>query len=354
MDKYGIKNKAHSWFKSYLYDHTQCSLVNGNLSNCANVRVGVPQGTVLGPILFLLFMNDLPIHVENVTLFADDTMIDVRGNTVDEVIILLQAEIDKLVNWFYMNKLTLNVKKSCSMLIGTPQKINNHYKDSLGLIISGEILCNKSSYTYLGLIIDSCMTWDYAVSNTCKKIGTHISVMQKLNNVIPNIHANMLYYAFIQPYFDYGLTVWGNTSVINIDKLQRLQNRIARVMCSNFNYDVDGLSIVKELNWLNVRERKTYLECILMYKCVNGLAPSYLTDYFTQSSHFHNYSTRHALNGRLHLPKPRTEYFKRSLMYKGPQLWNVLPQELINANISLNSFKWKVKQYIRGEHNLNL
>ena len=64
----------------------------------------------------------------------------------------------------------------------------------------------------------------------------------------------MLYYAFIQPYFDYGLTVWGNTSVINIDKLQRLQNRIARVMCNNFNYDVDGLSIVKELNWLNVRD----------------------------------------------------------------------------------------------------
>ena len=109
------------------------------------------------------------MHVENVTLFADDTMIDVRGNTVDEVIILLQAEIDKLINWFYMNKLTVNVKKSCSMLIGTPQKINNHYKkDSLGLIISGEILCNKSSYTYLGLVIDSCMTWDYAVSNTCK------------------------------------------------------------------------------------------------------------------------------------------------------------------------------------------
>ena len=137
------------------------------------------------------------------------------------------------------------------------------------------------------------MTWDYAVSNTCKKIGTRISVMQKLSNVIPNIHANMLYYAFIQPYFDYGLTVWGNTSVINIDKLQRLQNRIACVMCNNFNYDVDVLSIVKELNWLNVRERKTYLECILMYK---GLAPSYLTDYFTQSSHFHNYSTRHASN----------------------------------------------------------
>ena len=104
LEKYGIKNKAHSWFKSYLYDHTQCSLVNGNLSNCANVRIGVPQGTVLGPILFLLFMNDLPMHVENVTLFADDTMIDVRGNTVDEVIILLQAEIDKLVSWFYMNK----------------------------------------------------------------------------------------------------------------------------------------------------------------------------------------------------------------------------------------------------------
>ena len=226
LEKYGIKNKAHSWFKSYLYDHTQCSLVNGNLSNCANVRIGVPQGTVLGPILFLLFMNDLPMHVENVTLFADDTMIDVRGNTVDEVIILLQAEIDKLVNWFYMNKLTVNVKKPCSMLIGTPQKINNHYKkDSLGLIISGEILCNKSSYTYLGLVIDSCMTWDYAVSNTCKKIGTRISVMQKLSNVIPNIHANMLYYAFIQPYFDYGLTVWGNTSVINIDKLQRLQKQ---------------------------------------------------------------------------------------------------------------------------------
>ena len=110
IDKYGIRNSTLYWVRSYLSSRSQCTLVNGKLSNFTNVAIGIPQVSVLGPILFLLFMNDLPSYVESVTLFADDTMLDVSARTIDEVVPKLQTEINKLVEWFFHNKLTVMLR----------------------------------------------------------------------------------------------------------------------------------------------------------------------------------------------------------------------------------------------------
>ena len=263
LDKYGIRNSTLYWFRSYLSNRSQCTLVNGKLSNFTNVSIGIPQGSVLGPILFLLFMNYLPSYVESVTLFADDTMLDVSARTIDEVVPKLQTEIKKLVEWFFHNKLTVNVKKSSFMLIGSPQKTSEYCNvQNLGLNINGEKLCNVTTYRYLGVSIDSHLNWNQNVNVICKKLGSRISVVQRLSRLFPQIYVNKIYYAFIQPYIDYALTVRGTTSASNIGKIQRLQNRNGRIMSNHFNYDQPGLSVVNNLGWQNVTDRYQFLSCV--------------------------------------------------------------------------------------------
>ena len=111
LEKYGIKGITNKWFRSYLTEHQQCNIVNGKTSNYEYVRLGVPQGTILGNLLFLLFRNDLPMHVFRVTLFADDTMLSTSAATYSEVKTLLQKNINRLCNWLRKNKLTVNVIK---------------------------------------------------------------------------------------------------------------------------------------------------------------------------------------------------------------------------------------------------
>ena len=121
--KYGIINDALSWFLSYLSARTQCTLCNNSMSSFQTVTSGVPRGSLLGPILFLLFINDLPKSVQNCNLYADDTEIEVVGKTMNEVVSSLQTQIDNLNIWFKHNRLTVNASKSCSMLIGSRKKL---------------------------------------------------------------------------------------------------------------------------------------------------------------------------------------------------------------------------------------
>ena len=345
LAKYGIHNTIHGWFKSYLHNRQQCTIINGELSEFELVRVGIPQGSFLGPTLFLLFMNDLPMYVSNVTLFADDTMISASASTFEELINILQTNINSLVFWFKRNKLSVNIDKFCSMLIGSLQRINNYFnRKSLGLKVMGTDLANRSHYTYLGLTIDSCLTWNIAVSNICKKLGSRIAMAQRLMQVLPYTYISTIYYAFIQPYIDYGLSVWGNTSDLNIKKVQRLQSRAARVLTNNFNYEISSHNILKQQKWQNVEKRKEFLTCILMYKCVNNSAPFYLSDDILYTNQVHNYMTRNIANDHLYIPQARTEYFKKSLLYIGPKLWNELPIN-IRSVTTIDHFKRSLKKW---------
>ena len=273
LQKYGIRGNTHRWFSSYFTGRKQCTIINGNLSKFHDVKIGIPQGSFLGNILFLLFMNDLSMYVSNLTQFADDTMLDVHAVTVDDAVTLLQTEIDKMSVWCARNRLSINISKTCSMLIGTRQRIKDYCGlKTLGLKIQGQLLCNQTKYTYLGLEIDCYLSWNYNVSKVCKKLGSRIAITQRLIKYLPSnnsnsiYHTNTLYFSFIQPYIDYGLTVWGNTSSSNIKKIQHLQNRMARIISGNFDYTVPGITFVKDLGWQDISARKRYLTSILMYQ----------------------------------------------------------------------------------------
>ena len=347
LQKYGIHNIAHKWFTSYLTNREQCTIVHEKTSKFEMVKIGIPQGSVLGTILFLLFMNDLPLFVKNVTQYADDTMLEVTASTVDEIKFFLQLELNKLSHWCAKNKLTINVSKSCSMLIGSNLRIFEYYDvESLGLQVQGEVLLNKNNFTYLGLEVDSKLSWNDNISKVCKKLGSRIALLQRLVSYLPESCNNTLYYAFIQPYIDYAITVWGNSSIGNINKVQKLQNRIARIMAHNFDYYVPGSEIIRDLGWQDVTTRKGYLSAILMYKCINDQAPNYMSDHLVYASEVHGFSTRNANRGNLYLPQPSTDYLKNAFIYNGPKVWNALPNHIRDAT-TLGTFKIRLKEFLK-------
>ena len=143
------------------------------MSSFQSVCTGVPQGSILGPILFLLFMNDLPMYVGNCNLYADDTMLDATGKTIDEVTDSLQLEIDKLSLWFKHNHLTTNATKSCTMLIGSRQCIKDYVnRPNLGLTLDGDVIRNQTNCRYLGVDIDSYLSFDFMTHNICNKLSS--------------------------------------------------------------------------------------------------------------------------------------------------------------------------------------
>ena len=155
------------------------------------------------------------------------------------------------------------------------------------------------------------LSFDDMISHICNKLRSRMANIQRIRYLIPSDYLSSLYYAFIQPFIDYSILIWGHTSIGNILRIQRFQNRVARIVVANiFDFDVSGLSIVKLLGWLNVKQRPDYLFCTLVHKCLHNMAPFYLLDLLTFVNVISNRNTRQ-------------NDFNFSVY--GPVIWNSLP-----------------------------
>ena len=148
-----------------------------------------------------------------------------------------------------------------------------------------------------------------------------------------------IYKTYVQSKIDYGLSIWGCTSEVNLNRVQRIQNLLARIICNNFDYiHSRGIDLVRSLKLQTIRERRDYFLCVLMFKCIHGLAPHYLSNDVTMHVDMHGYDTRSAENMDLYIPRCTKEIYKRSFSYKGSSLWNKLPT-WVKESTSLNDFK---------------
>ena len=266
-------------------------------------------------------------------MYADDTHLTYVGNDATSIEACLNEDLLNVHAWLNANKLTLNMTKTEFMLIGSSQRLNT-LMASPTVTIDGTQVKQVETAKSLGVTIDDKLNWKCHIENITKKIAAGIGAIKRIRHLVPPAILEHIYHALIQPHFDYCSTVWGSCGVTLQDKLQKLQNRASRVVTFS-NYDADASQLLEALNWKSLKCQRNLQEAIMVFKCLHGLAPSYLNSKFSFKST--GYDLRDSEN-KINVPKPRTNYLKDSFSYKGATLWNSLPREA-RCSESLRSFK---------------
>ena len=337
LKAYGVGSNSFNWFKSYLDNRMQKCFVNGSLSDSQPLICGIPQGTILGPLLFLLYINDLPNCLANAhpRMYADDTHLTFASNDVAHLEENMNDDLDKITEWLTANNLTLNSSKTEFMLIGSRQRLNT-FNRLPSFTIDGNSIKQVESTKSLGVYIDENLTWNTHIRHISKKIASCIGTLKRSRSFVPFETLLCIYNTLVQPHFDYCSVVWGNCNKSLSIKLQKLQNRAARILTSS-SYDANADDLFVKLGWQKLNLQRDLKTATMVYKSLNGLAPDYLKSMFTNRSAISTYSLRNC-EGKLAVPLPRTNFLKNSFSYNGALLWNSLPINLRQAQ-SLASFK---------------
>ena len=236
----------------------------------------------------------------------------------------------------------LKRRKTDYMIIGSRQRLNQIRTNPD--IVMGDNKINKvSNKTFLGVILDEQLNWHDHINKQCTKISKSIALLRRAKNYMTENTLNTMYNALVLPHFIYCSTVWHNGNLKHIDKLKRLQKRASRVITSS-GYETRSAETFKKLNWEPISSTVEQREQVMTYKAIHGLAQKYLTDMFTLCQN-NKYALRS--NGRkMNLPKPHTNFRKKSFSYRGAVAWNRLPCEITQHDlVSLNHFKRAIKFY---------
>jgi len=317
LSHYGIRGSAHSWLKNYLSDRTQVVKFNDTISDKKIVLCGVPQGSILGPLLFLIYINDLSTVTELFTImFADDTNLFIQGSDINEIENTANIEIKKIVTWLQVNKLSLNVKKTHSMIFTRNRILHNRINK---IVIEGTIIDTVEKTKFLGVIIDNNLCWKDHIFYLCNKIAKGIGIIKKVKDILNRDTLISLYYTFIYPYLIYCNIVWGRAANIYISRLYLLQKRILRIAC-NTHFLASSEPLFNKCKILTIYKINIYCAGVFMFKYFKGLLPDIFSNMFAKQRDIHLYNTRN--NDFYALPVSKTEKRKHSISYYGAYIWN--------------------------------
>ena len=287
---YGVAGKELDWFKSYISNRKQCCKVNDHVSKLQDIECGVPQGSCLGPLLFLILVHDVPFAFDRTrtTMYADDTSISYSSRSVNDLTQVINTDLDSIRLWLEGNQLSLNVAKIQSMILGSGVRLRslgqNDDMASPDFQINEDRIAFKSNVKYLGVQIDSQLSWKEHITVTLSKISRGVGYSK---NFLSLKTVQKMYLGIVELHIRYCCSVWGCAGDTTLQKLQNMQTRAASIVTDS-PYNKTSLPLISQLGWLNIKEMIDFETATMVYKSLHGLAPPYMQDMFHKLSDCRN------------------------------------------------------------------
>ncbi len=329
LKNYGVTGAVNNWIQSFLSNRTQRVVCNGEASDWTPVHSGVPQGSVIGPILFLIYINDLPDDVKStVRLFADDTIMYMTMSSENDAA-SLQQDLDKLAAWEDKWKMKFHPKK-CSVLRITRKKSPNIHKYQL----HGHVLEPETNSKYLGLIINEKLSWNHHIDSVCKKGNSSLAFLRRNLQISQQHIKSNAYTTLVRPQLEYGAAIWDPYTKLKQNQLEMVQRRAARYVCNDYSRHSSVTHMLQQLGWRSLLQRRADIRLTFLYKSLNGLIAADLLQFLTPqhraSRHNHPMSF---------VPLSETkQYIQQSFLPRTVIQWNNLPQTIVMST-SLDTFK---------------
>ena len=334
--KYGIRSTVHNWFKEYLMGRSQFVSLNNVSSSMREILCGVPQGSILGPLLFLLYINDLPFSSNLLPIiYADDTNLFLSDKDVNICIQRFNYEMIKINEWIVSNKLSLNINKTNFIVFSRGKKLSF----SSPITINGTPIKQVSSLKFLGIFLDEKLTWSQHINHIRGKISRSVGMLSSAKRFLERETLIKLYYAFIYPYITYCIEVWGHCNQQLFQSLFKIQKRAIRTITSSGRL-AHTAQLFDSLNILPMKSIYMLSLSSLMYKYHFRLLPPVVDELFITNASVHSINTRQQL--LLHIPRIQSKLTTQSLRYRGSYIWNqILQSQYINIynTGSLHQFK---------------
>ncbi len=329
VNHYGIRGNTLRWISDFLNNRSQAVLVDGQMSSETQVTSGVPQGSVLGPLLFLIYINDLPACVSSSTtrLFADDSLIYKRISTPDDSL-SLQKDLDALQEWEAKWLMRFNASK-CQVL----QVTNKRKIIPASYTIHGQILEVVDSAKYLGINIDSRLNFNAHIDSVTKKANSTRAFLSRNIKHCNRKVKEAAYTMFVRPTVEYASSVWDTHTQRNTKKVEQVQRSSARFVMGDFDRTSSVTAMLKDLHWPSLQDRRLQNRLIMLYKIRFGLVDIPWNSYLTQLS-----SSTRGHQSRFHQPHANSAVYSCSFFPRTIRDWNNLVIDPAKHH-SLNAFK---------------
>ena len=336
LRKLNLAEGTLKWVTDYLKNRSQSTLANGRLSASGDIKQGVPQGSILGPLLYILYANDISeiINKTKVAFYADDTVLYTSSKNLDLAMKRIQEDLNNLLKWCTHNDIHINPTKTKYVIFSTQEVQDPRAK----LKVRDMQIERVNKFSYLGVILDQHLSFDSQAKHTINRVSAKVCQLRKMKRFLTNKAALLVYKNMILPILEYGDIYLMSASKENRSKLQKLQNKALKcALDKEKRYNTTALHKEAKLDKLRFRRKFHMLQHM---------------HHLSQLPNFSGWKaaalirTRSSKKKLMKIKKPNLTKFQNSITYRGPRSWNALPEEIQKSENHIH-FKMKLEEHMR-------